>query len=114
VRYFVYTAVDFVTSFGHGEGGDHRERLGIRTLGPTLVITDLCIMKPDPDSKELTVVALHAGVTRQQVQANTGWVILFADSVVETPAPSERKLAVLRDLQAHTARAHTGEAGTHA
>src|SRR5436190_3265541 len=33
--------VDFITSFGHGAGGDHRQRLGIRTRGPTLVITDL-------------------------------------------------------------------------
>src|SRR4051794_6438229 len=44
--------VDFITSFGFGEGGDHRERLGIRTAGPTLVITDLCAMRPDPQTKE--------------------------------------------------------------
>src|SRR5579872_5107786 len=25
--------VDFITSFGHGSGGNHRQRLGIRTLG---------------------------------------------------------------------------------
>src|SRR5215218_8782995 len=36
--------VDFITSFGHGDGGDHRARLGLRTLGPTLVVTDLCLM----------------------------------------------------------------------
>ena len=40
--------IDFFTSFGHGEGGDHRERLGIDTKGPTLLITDLAIWKPDP------------------------------------------------------------------
>jgi glutaconate CoA-transferase subunit B len=98
--------VDFITSFGHGDGGDHRQRLGLRTAGPTLAITDLCIMKPDPETKELTVVSLHPGVTREQVQANTGWAPRFADSVAETPAPSEQELAVLRDLQARTARAH--------
>ncbi|TIP50996.1 MAG: CoA-transferase subunit beta, partial [Mesorhizobium sp.] len=32
--------IDFFTSFGHGEGGDHRKRLGIDTAGPTLLITD--------------------------------------------------------------------------
>ena len=32
--------IDFFTSFGHGEGGDHRQRLGITTKGPTLLITD--------------------------------------------------------------------------
>jgi glutaconate CoA-transferase, subunit B len=105
--------VDFITSFGHGEGGDHRQRLGLRTFGPTLVITDLCIMQPEPETKELTVVSLHAGVTREQVRSNTGWALRFADSVVETLPPGERELAVLRDLQARTARAHAGEAGTH-
>jgi glutaconate CoA-transferase subunit B len=100
--------VDFITSFGHGAGGDHRQRLGIKTAGPTLVITDLCVMKPDPEAKELTVVALHAGVTREQVQANTGWPVRFADTV-ETPPPDATELAVLRDLQERTARAHGGE-----
>src|SRR3982075_2554149 len=32
--------LDFVTSFGHGEGGDHRARLAIRNKGPTRLITD--------------------------------------------------------------------------
>lgn len=100
--------VDFITSFGHGEGGDHRERLGLRTAGPTLVITDLCIMRPDAASKELTVVSLHPGVTREQVAANTGWPVRFAETLSETPPPSEHELAVLRDLQARTAKAHAG------
>ena len=55
--------IDFFTSFGHGEGGDHRKRLGIDTKGPTLLITDLAIWKPDPVTKEFTVVSLHPGVT---------------------------------------------------
>lgn len=98
--------VDFVTSFGFGEGGDHRERLGLTTQGPTLVITDLCVMRPDPASKELTVVALHPGVAREQVEANTGWAVRFAADLAETAAPTEGELAVLRELQARTARAH--------
>jgi glutaconate CoA-transferase, subunit B len=101
--------VDFITSFGHGAGGDHRQRLGIKTAGPALVITDMCVMQPDPEAKELTVVALHAGVTREQVQANTGWPVRFADTVETTPPPDATELAVLRDLQERTARAHGGE-----
>ena len=60
--------IDFFTSFGHGEGGDHRRRLGITTKGPTLLITDLAIWKPDPETKEFTVVSLHPGVTREDVR----------------------------------------------
>ena len=33
--------LDFITSLGHGEGGDHRERLGVKTKGPTKLVTDL-------------------------------------------------------------------------
>jgi glutaconate CoA-transferase, subunit B len=98
--------VDFITSFGYGEGGDHRRRLGLRTEGPTLVITDLCVLRPDPETKELTVVSLHPGITREQVAANTGWMPRFAPAVVQTASPEPRELAVLRDLHARTALAH--------
>ncbi|WP_367717969.1 CoA-transferase subunit beta [Nitratireductor sp. GISD-1A_MAKvit] len=100
--------IDFYTSFGHGDGGDHRESLGIRTKGPTLLITDLAIWKPDPVTKEFTVVSLHPGVTRDQVQETCGWSVTFADGVEETPPPTELELATLRDLKARTEAAHKG------
>jgi glutaconate CoA-transferase subunit B len=96
----------FVTSFGHGEGGDHRARLGVRTKGPTRVVTDLCVFEPDPETKELTVVSLHPGVTRKDVQAGAGWPVRFAGNVVETPPATAEELEVLRDLHARTRRAH--------
>jgi glutaconate CoA-transferase subunit B len=98
--------LDFVTSLGHGEGGDHRARLGLETKGPTRLITDLAIFEPDPQTKEMTVVSIHPGVTREQIQDNTGWAVRYAARVEETPAPSPDELAVLRELQARTARAH--------
>ena len=63
----------FVTSIGHGEGGDSRLRAGAASAGPTRVITDLCVMRPDPETKELTVASLHPGVTREQVVGQCGW-----------------------------------------
>jgi glutaconate CoA-transferase subunit B len=101
--------LDFVTSMGHGEGGDHRARLGLKTKGPTRLITDLCIFEPDPASKEMSVSSIHPGVTREQIAANTGWPVRYAVNVVETPAPTANELQVLRELHARTARAH-GEA----
>lgn len=100
--------VDFVTSFGHGGGGDHRQRLGIRTAGPTLVVTDLAVLRPDPETKQLEVVSIHPGITREQIVNGTGWPIELANplDVAETPAPTDAELAALRDLQARTARAH--------
>lgn len=105
--------VDFITSFGYGNGGDHRQRLGIRTLGPTLVVTDLCLMRPELHTKELIVASIHQNVTRAEIVEKTGWPIRFADRVEQTPPPTETELATLRDLQARTELAHTGKAATH-
>ena len=101
--------LDFITSLGYGEGGDHRERLGVKTKGPTKLVTDLCVFEPDPKTKEMTVVSIHPGVTRQQIQDHTGWTVAYAGTVTETPAPTAKELEVLRELHARTARAH-GEA----
>ena len=98
--------LDFVTSFGHGEGGDQRARMGIKTKGPTKLVTDLAIFEPDPVSKEMTVTSIHPGVTRDQIQANTGWPVHYAANVAATPAPTDQELSVLREVHARTARAH--------
>src|SRR5215467_11323212 len=88
-RAFV-TKLDFVTSVGHLDGGDARKRLGLPGKGPVAVVTDLCIMVPDEVSKELTVMQLHPGVSRQQVIAATGWEVRFAAAVEETALPTDR------------------------
>lgn len=107
-RSFV-SKLDFVTSLGHGEGGDHRARLGVKTKGPTRLLTDLAVFEPDPNSREMTVVSIHPGVTRAMIAENTGWDVRYAPTVKETPAPSTRELEALRALHARTTRAH-GEA----
>ncbi|WP_018699267.1 CoA-transferase subunit beta [Amorphus coralli] len=98
--------IDFFTSFGHGEGGDHRQRIGVTTKGPTRLITDLAVWKPDPETKEFTVVSLHPGVTREDVQGTCGWTVKFADALEETPAPTELELETLRALKERTREAH--------
>ena len=98
--------LDFVTSLGHGEGGDHRARLGVTTKGPTRLITDLCVFEPDPVTKEMTVVSIHPGVTREQIDGNTGWEVKYAAEPAATPTPTAEELAILRELHARTKRAH--------
>jgi glutaconate CoA-transferase subunit B len=101
--------IDFVTSFGHGTGGDARPKLGITTKGPTLLVTDLAVWRTDPESKEFTVASLHPGVTRAQVQDTCGWPVRFAAAVDETPPPTRLEIETLRDLQARTKAAHSGK-----
>ena len=98
--------LDFVTSIGHVSGGDSRAKLGVKTKGPTKLITDLAIWAPDPETKEMTVISIHPGVTREQIQENTGWPVKYAAKVDETPVPTAKELEVLRELHARTARAH--------
>ena len=98
--------LDFLTSVGHGEGGDSRKRLGLPGAGPVGIITDLCIMEPEKGTHEFVVTTLHPGVTREQVIAATGWDVRFADTVVNSDSPSEYELTALRDLEARTAAAH--------
>lgn len=96
----------FITSLGHGTGGDDRLKKGAKTKGPTKLITDMCVMEPDPVSKEMTVVTIHAGVRREALQAATGWPLKYAGDVGETPVPTARELDVMRDMQARTKKAH--------
>jgi glutaconate CoA-transferase subunit B len=104
-RNFV-ASLDFITSMGHGEGGEHRARLGLKTKGPTKLVTDLCILEPDPLTREMSVTSIHPGVTRAQIVDNTGWPVRYAGKVGKTPAPTAQELEVLRELHARTARAH--------
>jgi glutaconate CoA-transferase subunit B len=104
-RSFV-AAVDFITSFGHGAGGDQRQRIGAHTAGVTLVVTDLCVLRPDPETKELLVTSTHPGVTRERIAQATGWPVQFAPDLAQTAPPTASELAALRDLQARSAQAH--------
>ena len=101
--------VDFVTTLGFGRDGKGRDGVPNIGRGPTRVITDLCVMKPDPETRELTVVSLHPGVTREDVIEATGWEIHFADDLETTPVPSAHELEILRELKARTERAHAGQ-----
>jgi len=98
--------LDFVTTVGHLDGGDARARLRLPGKGPVAVVTDLCLMEPDPVTKELTVTQLHPGIARDQVSKATEWEIRFAPEVKETAAPTSQELETLRDLERRTKLAH--------
>jgi len=92
--------LDFVTTVGHGDGVGARERLGFRGRGPTAVITDLGVLEPDADTKELTLTQIHPGVTVEQVKEATGWELKVAPQVTTTTPPTQAELTALRELVA--------------
>ena len=100
----------FITSLGHGTGPESRRALGVTTRGPTKVMTDLCVMEPDAETRELTVTEIYPGATREQIQANCGWPLKFATEFSTTEAPTSRELDVLRELHARTNAAHGNDA----
>lgn len=89
----------FITSVGYGSGPSDREKLGLKGLGPTRVITDLGIMEPDPISKELVLTQLHPNVKLDSAIAATGWELKVAPEIRETLPPTDQELLALRNLE---------------
>jgi glutaconate CoA-transferase subunit B len=92
--------LDFVTSVGHRTDGRRREDLGFSGRGPTVVITDLGVLRPSPEDSELELVALHPGVHLDQVREATGWNLRVRAPLETTDPPTDEELDTLRTLRA--------------
>lgn len=92
--------LDFISSVGYLGGAGDRERLGLTGRGPTLVVTDLGILRPRPDSFELELTHVHPGVSVEEVRAATGWELLISPELAVTEAPTDEELSALRRLVA--------------
>lgn len=87
---------DFRSAFGFGDGGDHRERLGLPGGGPKFVITPKAIMDFEPYSKRMRLKYLLPGVDVADVVENTGFDLLVPDRVEELEPPTPEELLILR------------------
>jgi acyl CoA:acetate/3-ketoacid CoA transferase beta subunit len=63
------------------------------------VVTDLGILEPRGEERELTLTSVHPGVDVEQARQATGWDLRVADDVDVTPAPAESELTALRALE---------------
>jgi hypothetical protein len=107
-----------VVGFRTGAGGAS-ERGGYRALGPTMLVTDLCVIRFAPGGP--TLVSVHPGTDVETVIAATGFA-LTVDNPTETPAPSAGELAALeavdparlRELEFRHLRAAANERRAHA
>jgi len=91
--------LDFRSSVGFGDGAGDRERLGLPGAGVTVVVTDLGLLEPDPETKELALTQVHPGVTAEQAVEATGWPLRVAAGVRESEPPSAEELGALRGLR---------------
>jgi glutaconate CoA-transferase subunit B len=88
--------VDYITSPGYGEGVGWREQVGLPRGGPAAVITTRCILRFDPDTREMVLASLHPGVTVDNVLANTGWPLRVAPNLARTIEPTAKELVMLK------------------
>ena len=89
--------LDFLTTVGHpsdanagGQGGG---------AGVTCVVTDLGVLEPDPETRELTMTELHPDVTVDDARGATGWDLRTAADIRLVPAPTSDELEALRALK---------------
>jgi glutaconate CoA-transferase, subunit B len=89
----------FLTTPGYLDGPGARERAGLPAdTGPYRVITGLGVFGFDEATKEMRLVALHPGVTVEEVQANSEFPILLPEEIVYTQIPTEAEQRILRDI----------------
>jgi len=90
--------VDFITSPGFLRGGRSRAEGGLPSGGMFRVVTELAVFSFEDELRRMKVMALNPGVTRDQVQDNTGFELLFDDDLSVTEPPTEQELSTLRLL----------------
>jgi glutaconate CoA-transferase subunit B len=90
--------VDFVTTPGYLSGPGARERAGLPAgTGPYMVVTDLCTMDFDAQTKRMRLKALNPGVEQQQVIESTGFELAMPDEVGRNEEPTDQELRILRE-----------------
>lgn len=91
--------VDFVTTPGYLDGPGSRERAGLPAdTGPFRVITQLGVFDFEEETKQLRLLALHPGVSIDEVQANSAFEVLLSENMEITEPPSQEELRLLREI----------------
>jgi glutaconate CoA-transferase, subunit B len=90
--------VDFITSPGFIRGGNSRRDSGLPAGGMFRIITDLAVFGFDETTRRIKVLALNPGVTREEVQDNTGFSLDFDKNLSITSPPTDHELQALRTL----------------
>jgi acyl CoA:acetate/3-ketoacid CoA transferase beta subunit len=91
--------VDFITTPGFLHGPGARERAGLpEETGPYRVITQLGLYGFDEETKRVKLLALHPGVTVEDVKTNTSFEIIIPEKVQVTHPPTEEERRLLHEM----------------
>jgi glutaconate CoA-transferase subunit B len=90
--------LDYLTSPGFLDGPGARERVGLTGGGPSLVVTNLCQMDFDPETKRIRLSTVHPSVSVQQVLDNSGFDLMVPEKVPTTELSTCEELTLLRAI----------------
>lgn len=90
--------VDYISSPGYVSGGNDREKFGYPGGGPSAIITNLGILRPDPQTKEFYLDAYFSFSSVEEILENTGWALKVSPNVKMVPEPTEKELENLRSV----------------
>jgi len=90
--------LDYITSPGHLDGPEARKRVGLKGGGPALVVTNLCQMDFDEETKRIRLKTVHPGISVETVLENTGFDLIVPEHVPETEPPTYEELEILRSV----------------
>ncbi|HSQ38158.1 MAG TPA: 3-oxoacid CoA-transferase, partial [Acidimicrobiia bacterium] len=80
-------------------GPGAREAAGLPVgTGPYRVITQLGVYGFEEDSKRMQLLAVHPGVTVEQVQAESEFEILLAPQIATSVPPTPEERALLHEI----------------
>lgn len=89
--------IDFITTPGYLTGPGAREAAGLpKDTGPYRVVTNLCTLGYDEETKRMKLLSLNPGVTVEDVIENTGFELLMADQITHNDPPTTEELKILR------------------
>jgi glutaconate CoA-transferase subunit B len=88
--------LDYLTSVGWYQGGDSRQKLGLKRGGAMAVVTNLGVMKFEESTKSMYLAEYYPGVTIDRIVENTGFKIDVSRAVEAAP-PTEEELRILRE-----------------
>ncbi len=90
--------IDFITTPGYLSGPHAREEAGLPpNTGPYRVVTDLCTLGFDNETKCMKLLALNPGITINDVVENTGFELIIPNKIEQNKAPSAAELRILRE-----------------
>ncbi len=89
--------IGFITDVGHLSGSDSRQKAGYgATRGPEAIITPICTMRFDSETKEAYLAELHPRHTIEEVKQKTGWDLKIANEVKTNDPPTIKEIEICR------------------